>query len=277
MSLTDRSYTALALREVESEILEVRLNRPDNLNAINGAMIAELLDVFAALNNSRSIRTVILTGAGRGFCAGADMLEPAEPGAIPGSEGMGELGFVYRYQEYIGGLTLAIHECDKPVIAAINGVTLGGGCALALACDIRLASDKARIGAGVLKTGLSNCDVGISYLLPRIVGAGIASELMLTNRFVEAEEALRIGLASRITSADELDAAALEIARAIREGPEYGVWMTKKTLRAALDANSLRQAMEMENRTQVLGYFTGAMTAMREAFSKGENVVWPKL
>lgn len=277
MSLTDRTYTTLALNEIDAQILEIRLNRPDRLNAINGALIAELLEVFEALDNSRHFRAAILTGAGRAFCAGADMLEAAEPGAIPGSEGMGELGFVYRYQEYIAKLTLAIHECDKPVIAAINGVTLGGGCALALACDIRIASDQARIGAGMLKTGLSNCDVGISYLLPRIVGAGIASELMLTNRFVEAEEALRIGLASRITSAEELDATALEMARAIREGPEYGVWMTKKTLRAALDASSLRQAMEMENRTQVLGYFTGAMTAMREAFAKGESVVWPKL
>lgn len=277
MSLTDRSFETLVLREIESEILEVRLNRPDRLNAINGTLIAELKEVVEALDNSRHFRVAILTGAGRGFCAGADMLEPAEPGAIPGSEGMGELGFVYRYQEYIGRLTLAIYECDKPVIAAINGVALGGGCALALACDIRVASASARIGAGVLKTGLSNCDVGISYLLPRIVGAGIAAELMLTNRFVEAEEALQIGLASRVVDAANLDGTALEIACAIREGSEYGIWMTKKTLRTALDATSLRHAMEMENRTQVLGYFTGAMTAMREAFAKGEQVEWPRL
>lgn len=277
MSLTDRHFETLALTEVDPAILEVRLNRPDRLNAINAAMIGELIEVFEGVNNDRHFRAVILAGAGRGFCSGADLLEPALPGAIPGTDGMGELGFVYRFQEYLARAILAIHECDKPVIAAVNGAAVGGGLAFSLASDIRLASENARFGAVFLKTGLSNCDVGTSYLLPRLIGAGLASELMLTGRIVDAGEAREIGLANRVVTAEALAEAALETARAIRENAEYGVWMTKKGLRAALDAPSLRHAMEMENRTQALGYFTGAMTAMREAFASGAKPEWPKL
>lgn len=277
MSLTDRRFETLALRTVDDGILEVRLNRPDRLNAINATMLAELIAVFEGLNDDRQVRVAILCGAGRGFCSGADMLEPAAPGAIPGSEGMGELGFVYRYQEYLARTVLAIHECDKPVVAAIHGAAVGGGLAFALASDIRLAAEDARFGAVFLKTGLSNCDVGTSYLLPQLVGAGMAAELMLTGRLADAAGARDMGLANRVVAADALDGAALAVARAIAENAEYGVWMTKKGLRAALDAPSLRHAMEMENRTQVLGYFTGAMTAMREAFGKGEKPDWPRL
>jgi enoyl-CoA hydratase len=274
---TDRSFSTLLLRELDDEILQVRLNRPGSLNAMNAAMVEELIAVFEGLNNDRRVRVAILTGEGRGFCSGADLREPAAPGAIPGSEGMGELGFVYRFQEYLARAILAIHECDKPVIAAVNGVAVGGGLALALASDIRLSGEHARFGAVFLKTGLSNCDVGASYLLPRLVGAGIASELMLTGRILDAGEAQGIGLVNRVVASDALEETSLDLARAIRENSEYGVWMTKKGLRAALDAPSLRHAMELENRTQALGYFTGAMTAMREAFAKGEKPEWPKL
>jgi enoyl-CoA hydratase len=277
MSLADRAFATLRLGEIEDGILEVRLNRPDRLNALNAAMTGELIEVFEGLGNCRDTRVAIVTGAGHGFCSGADMLDPAAPGAIPGSEGMGELGFVYRFQEYLARAVLAIHECDKPVIAAVNGAAVGGGLALALASDIRLAGENARFGAVFIKTGLSNCDVGTSYLLPRLTGAGIAAELMLTGRLVDATEAREIGLANRVVASDGLDGAALELARAIRENSEYGVWMTRKGLRAALDAPSLRHAMEMENRTQVLGYFTGTMTAMRDAFAKGKKPEWPKL
>lgn len=274
---TEREFRTLLVREVDDAVLQVHLNRPGSLNAINATMVEDLIALFEGLNNDRHIRVAILTGEGRGFCSGADMLEPATPGAIPGSEGMGELGFVYRFQEYLARAILAIHECDKPVIAAVNGVAVGGGLALALASDIRLASTTSRFGAVFLKTGLSNCDVGTSYLLPRLVGGGIASELMLTGRILEAAEAQEIGLVNRIVPVDRLEESALEVARAIRENAEYGVWMTKKGLRAALDAPTLRHAMEMENRTQVLGYFTGAMNAMRDAFANGDKPQWPRL
>lgn len=277
MSLTDTKFETLGVSQIEDGILEVRLNRPDRLNALSGKMVGELIAAFEGLNDDRHSRVVILTGAGRGFCSGADMQEEATPGAIPGSDGMGELGFVYRFQEYIARAILAIHECDKPVIAAVNGVAVGGGLSIALAADVRFASDQARFGAVFIKTGLSACDVGCSYLLPRIVGAGIASELMLSGRICDATEAQQIRLINRLVAPQDLMETALDQARAIRENAEYGVWMTKKGLRSALDAPSLRHAMEMENRTQVLGYFTGAMTAMRDAFVNGGKPEWPRL
>ncbi len=216
-------------------------------------------------------------GEGKGFCAGADLKADSAPGAIPGTEGMSHLGYVYKYQEYLADLMLAIHECDKPVIAAINGAAVGGGFAIALASDIRIASEKARFGAVFIKTGLSSCDVGTSYFLPRLVGASLAAELMLTGRVFGAAEAARMNLVSRVVAPEMLLESAREVARAIAANSEYGVWMTKKGLRANLDAPSLRHAMELENRTQVLGCFTGCMEESMQAFQEGRAPRWKKL
>ncbi|QDX82859.1 enoyl-CoA hydratase [Denitratisoma sp. DHT3] len=264
-------------RTLEEGILEVRMNRPERLNAINPALIGDLLAVFQGLQLDRKTRVVILTGEGKGFCSGADLQEYAGPGAIPGTDGMGQLGFVYKFQEYLAQLMLAIHECDKPVIAAVNGAAVGGGLALALASDIRIASTAAKFGAVFIKTGLSNCDVGVSYFLPRLVGASTAAELMLTGRIFKADEAREMKLVSRLVAPEELEAAALETARAIAENSEYGVWMTKKGLWSNVDATSLRQAMELENRTQVLGTFTGCMEDAMQAFGAGTKPRWKPL
>ena len=264
-------------REIEEGILEVRLNRPDRLNAINATLIKELIEVFRGLQCDRNTRVVILTGEGKGFCSGADLQEHAGPGAIPGTEGMGQLGFVYKFQEYLAESMLAIHECDKPVITAVNGAAVGGGFAIALASDIRIASTAAKFGAVFIKTGLSNCDVGTSYFLPRLVGASTAAELMLTGRIFRADEARTMQLVSRVVALEDLATAALETARAIAENSEYGVWMTKKGLWSNVDASSLRQAMELENRTQVLGTFTGCMEEAMKTFGMGAKPRWKPL
>jgi enoyl-CoA hydratase len=264
-------------KQLENGILELRLNRPDRLNALNEALTGELAEVFRDLNHNREVRVVILTGEGRGFCAGADLQASGVPGSIPGTKGMSQLGYVYKYQEYLADMILAIHECDKPVIAAVNGAAVGGGLAIALASDIRIACEHAKFGAAFIKVGLSSCDVGTSYLLPRIVGISAASEMMLTGRNISAEEALRLQLVSHLVTADALAETALEIARAIALNSEYGVWMTKKGLRANLDAASLRHAMELENRTQVLGFFTGGMEEAMLAFQEGRVPRWPSL
>lgn len=274
---TEESVTTVTTRWLEEGILEVRMNRPQRLNALNEALIGELRDVFQGLNRDRQTRVVILTGEGAGFCAGADLKGDAEAGAIPGTQGMGQLGFVYKYQEYLAELMLAIHECDKPVIAAVNGAAVGGGFAIALASDIRLAATKARFGAVFIKTGLSSCDVGTSYFLPRMVGAAKAAELMLTGRVFDAGEAERMQLVNRVVPEAELADTALELARAIAANSEYGVWMTKKGLWANIDAPSLRHAMEIENRTQVLGYFTGCMEESMQAFQEGRPPRWQPL
>lgn len=270
-------------RILEDGILEVSMNRPERLNALNETLIGELTEVFQQLNHDRDVRVAILTGAGKGFCAGADLrAEPGEgdsgtPGTIPGTAGMGPLGFVYKYQEYLASLILAIHECDKPVIAAINGAAVGGGFAVALACDIRVASQAARFGAVFIKTGLSSCDVGTSYFLPRMVGAAKAAELMLTGQIFNAAEAEKMQLLSRVVLPHELDNAALALARMIAANAEYGVWMTKKGLWTNIDAPSLRHAMEVENRTQVLGYFTGCVEESMQAFREGRAPRWQRL
>jgi len=267
----------LIRRELEPGILELRLNRPDRLNALTAPLIAEVVQALEGLREDRSTRVVILTGEGKGFCAGADLQEPASPGDIPGTAGMSTLGFVYKFQEYLARMVLAVHECEKPVIAAVNGAAVGGGFALALAADIRVASKAAHFGDVVIRTGLSGCDVGISYLLPRIVGAGVASELMLTGRVFDAAEARELRLVSRLTEPEALDAVALEIARAIAEHSEYGTWMTKKGLQLCIDSSSLRQAMEIENRTQVLGTFTGCFEEAARAFKDKRKPRWQPL
>lgn len=261
----------------EPGILQVQMNRPERLNALNPALIGALIECFESLQQDRQPRVVILSGAGNGFCAGADLQELVGPGGIPGTEGMQQLGFVYKFQEYLARLMLAIHECDKPVIAAVHGAAVGGGLGLALASDIRIAADSARFGAVFIKTGLSAADVGTSYFLPRLVGAGMAAELMLTGRIFGAAEAQEMHLVSRVIAPQELGEVSLALARSIAENSEYGVWMSKKTLWANLDAPSLRHAMKLENRTQVLGNFTGCMETAIEAFSAGHKPVWKPL
>ncbi|GAB3278465.1 enoyl-CoA hydratase/isomerase family protein [Parahaliea aestuarii] len=270
--------TVVLSETLEQGILQLTMNRPERLNALDAELTGALTECFHSLNRDRQVRAVILTGAGRGFCAGADLKSQGEgPGAVPGTDGMSRLGFVYKYQEYLADLMLAIYDCDKPVIAAVNGAAVGGGLAIAMACDVRFAASGAKFGAAFIKTGLSACDVGCSYLLPRLVGVSAASELMLTGRVFDAAEARSLGLTSRTLEPGDLQAAALDSARAMRENSEYGVWMTKKGLHAALDAPSLRHAMELENRTQVLGYFSGCMEESMQAFAEGRPPQWRPL
>ena len=172
---------------------------------------------------------------------------------------------------------LKIRELPQPVIAAVNGAAVGGGLAIALASDIRVASDRASFGAVFIKAGLSSCDVGTSYLLPSIVGAARAAELMLNGRIFDAGEAQAMGLVHHVTADAGLMESALVTARQICANNEYGVWMTKMGLWANLDASSLRQAMELENRTQVLGYFSGNMEEAMQAFVEGRDPEWKRL
>jgi enoyl-CoA hydratase len=250
----------------------VTMNRPEAYNALSATMVTDLKDAFAEVGGDRSCRTVVLTGVGKGFCAGADLSGTSDP--APDTEGRGQVGLIYKSQEHLAQLILAIRECPKPVIAAIHGAAVGGGFAIALACDVRVATQGARFGAVFIRVGLSSCDVGTSYLLPRIVGAARAAELMLTGRHFGAAEAERIGLVHAVAAEGEAVPSALQTAALINANSEYGVWMTKLGLWANLDAPSLRHAIELENRTQVLGTFTGNMTEAASAFREGRAPVW---
>ena|SRR5438309_489189 len=253
-------------------IAAVTLNRPDRLNALGTRLVGEVKDAFRSLHRNRNVDAVVLHGAGAGFCAGAD-LRGGDPPA-PDADGRGDVGLVYRSQEHLAETILAIHECDKPVIAAVHGAAVGGGLALALACDLRVATRTARFGAVFIRVGLSSCDVGVSYFLPRIVGATRAAELMLTGRHFSGEEADRFGMLNALVDEGEEMAAATALARQIAVNSEYGIWMTKRGMWANLDAPSLRHAIELENRTQVLGTFTGNMREAMVAFQEKRDPRW---
>jgi enoyl-CoA hydratase/carnithine racemase len=245
---------AVELTSLGDDIACITLNRPHCLNAIDGSLI-DGVDAALDVLSAGEFRAAILTGAGRGFCAGADLSGTGEPWTKPGPN-TPAFKVNYDSQVRLADLFTRIYELPVPVIAAVNGVAVGGGLAFALVCDVRVASDQARFGSVFIKAGFSSMDMGTSYLLPKIVGAGTARELMLTGRIIDAAEAYRIKLVHEVVEPDALMPAALALARSIAENNAYGVWQTKIGLNAALDAPSLRHAIEIENRTQILSGFT---------------------
>ncbi len=252
--------SVLAVTHLRAEIAVLTLNRPDKLNALSYEMVEALHDALDTVGADNTVRVVVLTGAGRGFCSGLDLSAPSPDDAGGGTEfprsGM-------RWQERIADLTAKIHRLRQPVIAAVNGVAYGGGFGIAAACDLRVASPSARFCTQFIKLGLGGCDIGVSYTLPRIIGAGPAFDLILTARAVDADEALRLGLVSRVTDApvDE----ALAIAETLCGYGKFGVESTKQVLWANLDASSLESALHLENRSQILASTSGEM---REAAAK---------
>jgi enoyl-CoA hydratase/carnithine racemase len=171
-----------------------------------------------------------------------------------------------RWQERIANLTAKIHRLRQPVIAAVNGPAYGGGLGIALACDIRIASESARFCTQFIKLGLGGCDIGVSYTLPRIVGAGPAFDMILTARVVDAEEALRIGLVTRLSDGASLVDDALAVAETLCGYGEFGLESTKQVLWANLDASSLEAALHVENRSQILASTGGAVARFSEEF-----------
>lgn len=253
-------------------ITVVTMDDQPRYNALSSQMVSELREAMASIASDRSTRAVVLTGAGRGFCAGANLAGDEE---LPDdARDRGPVGLVHAIQEHIAAVVLAVHELPQPVVAAVHGAAVGGGLALALASDLRVASEDAFFASQFIKVGLSSCDVGTSYFLPRLVGPTHAAELMLTGRRFDAAEADRLGLLNRLVSREELLDAACDLASEVIANSEYGVLMTKLGFWANLDAPSLRHAMELENRTQVLGTFTGNLAEASEAFREKREPRW---
>ena len=244
--------TTLSLAYPRPEIAVLTLNRPEKLNALNFELVEALHGTLEDIHRNNECRVVVLTGAGRGFCSGLDLSDPNPPEAGGGLEfprsGM-------RWQERIAELTTRLQNLRQPVIAAVNGPAYGGGFAIALAADIRIAGPGARFCTQFIKLGIGGCDIGVSYTLPRIVGAGQAFDLILTARTVEADEALRLGLVSRL-SADDVVTDALAIAETLCGYGKFGVESTKQVLWANLEAASLQAALHVENRSQILAAST---------------------
>ena len=253
----------LELTRPRPDITVITLNRPDKLNALSHDLVEALHTTLDAIAADNECRVVVLTGAGRGFCSGLDLSIPHPPEAGGGTEfprsGM-------RWQERIANLTVKLHRLRQPVIAAVNGPAYGGGFALAAASDIRIAGESARFCTQFIKLGIGGCDIGVSYTLPRIIGAGAAFDLILTARAVDAAEALRLGLVSRVVG--DPVAEALQIAETLCGYGKFGLESTKQVLWANLDAGCLETALQVENRSQILASAGGGVDAFSEAFAK---------
>jgi enoyl-CoA hydratase len=256
--------TTVRTEQVRPGITLLTLDRPERLNAMSRDLVADLHTALDEVAADRECRVVVLTGEGRGFCSGLDLKETGDSAR----EADGGPAAGMRMQQHIATLIPQLRRLPQPVIAAVNGPATGGGLALALACDVRIAAESARFNVAFIRVGLSGCDIGVSYLLPRLIGASRAFELLLTGRMVDATEADRIGLVLKVVpDADVLDAA-LETAELIRANSPFGVWMTKEVMWSNLEAGSLQAAIDLENRTQLLASHTGdlveAMTAFME-------------
>ncbi|GAA0543052.1 enoyl-CoA hydratase/isomerase family protein [Actinomadura livida] len=247
------------------------LDREHRLNAMSGELIKDLHAALDGVAVDEDCRVVILTGAGRAFCAGLDLHEPPVRDAAPaasddGAERRRSPQAGMHVQQAIASLVPKLRNLPQPVISAVNGPAAGGGFALALASDIRIAAESARFNAAFVRIGLSGCDIGVSWLLPRLIGAGLSHELLLTGRFVRASEALRIGLVSRVVEDGSVVDAALEIAALICANSPMGVWMTKEVAWSQLEVGSLQAGIDLENRTQILTSYTRDHTEQITAF-----------
>ena len=230
----------------EGQVDWLTLNRPDALNAINTPMVRELRDYFFGLAEDTSRRIVVMRGAGRAFCAGLDIKETA------GADPEPPAGRGWGFQGYLADVYLAMRRCPQPIVSLVHGAACGGGFAFALASDVRIAADTAKMNAAFIRIGLSACDMGVSYFLPRLVGTSIASELMLTGRFLHANRALATGLVSEVVPEERLADAARPYLEEMLTTSPMGLRMTKEGLTMAIDANGLEQAMAIENRNQLL-------------------------
>jgi enoyl-CoA hydratase/carnithine racemase len=251
------------VEDVAAHVRVLRMNRPDQLNAMTAELCQALHEEVTRAGAERSIRALILTGAGRGFCAGLDL---HGYGASPDNEGSDEPRDRLANQQHMSTLVLALRALPQPVIAAVNGPAAGFGLALALACDIRYAASEAVFRAAFINIGVSNCDMGTSWLLPRLIGASRSHELMLTGRRVDAEEALRIGLVADVVAGAELPARALEAAEQIASLAPWGVRLTKRGMWSALEIPSEQAAVEYEDRQQIMATFGRALPEAIGAF-----------
>lgn len=249
----------------------VALNRPDRLNALTLEAVDEVAARLAEVGAHDACRVVVLTGRGRGFCAGLDLADGGDDAGGDQDDGASadrqDAAARLASQERFVAMVRAVRGLRQPVVAAVNGAAAGAGLGLALAADTRIAAESARFHVASVKLGLSAGECGISYHLPRQLGAARAAEIMLTGRPFDAAEADRIGLVTRVVADDDLLDAALELADAIATNSPFAVWMSKQLLWANLDAG-FDTALELENRTQILATLTDDAREAMAAFAQ---------
>ena len=228
----------------------VTLNRPESLNALDPQLIEALNTYFQGLQRNRTTRVVVLKGAGKTFCAGLDLKSAMQKRA--GQQEPPSVTASLDSQRRIADIVMLMRRCPQPIVALVQGAAAGGGFALALAADIRIATKSARMNCAFIKLGLGGCDIGSSYFLPRLVGVSVASELILTGRFIGAERALAVGLVSEVVDEDGLDAAAEVFVEAMMATSPVGLRLSKECLNMSVDAGSMEAVIAMEDRNQVL-------------------------
>jgi enoyl-CoA hydratase len=226
----------------------ITLNRPERMNAMAFDVMIPLRQQLEEVSVDNDVRVVVLTGAGAGFCSGADL---EDPGTLPNVDGLTVTSIARRALEVLDDVVLAVRKMHQPVIAAVNGPAIGGGFCLSLAADIRVASEAALFRAAGINNGLTASELGISYLLPRAIGSSRAFDIMLTGRDVEATEAERIGLVSSVVPGDALLDTCYAMAERIMGYSRVGVEVTKRMLWSSLDASSLTAHMDHEGIAQL--------------------------
>lgn len=237
----------LSAHDAATGVVTLTLNRPDRLNALTFEIYDELRHVFRRLDTEPGVRAIVLTGSGTAFCSGGDVRDII--GALLDRDYRGLLEFTRMTCDLI----LAIRQCRRPVLAALNGAVAGAGAVIATACDLRIAATSAKIAFLFTKVGLSGADMGAAWLLPRIIGLGRATELLMTGDFISADEAWRIGLYNRVVASDELMSTATALAQRLSRGPSFALEITKGALNreahmdlvAALEAEAQVQAALM--------------------------------
>ncbi len=226
-------------------IATITLDRPDRLNALTFEMYAELRDTFARLQSRESVRVVVITGAGRGFCSGGDVEQ------IIGELLKRDMKALLEFTRMTGALIRNIRALRKPVVAAVSGVAAGAGAVIALACDFRVASDRASLAFLFTKVGLAGADMGAAYLLPRIVGLARATEILFLGDRIGAQDALRLGLVTSVVVPDQVMNEASRLARRLADGPAFALGMTKELLNHELDLGFVA-AIEAEAEGQAI-------------------------
>lgn len=257
--------------DVSDHVGIITLRRPERLNAMSIELMGELYDAIEAIDKDNSCRVVILTGEGRAFCSGLDL---KDYGIVPNIDGMQVGQIAARAMNWYSRVVPLMRSIRQPIIAAVNGPAYGGGMCLALGCEIRIAAESAIFNATGIVNGLTSTEMGASWLLPRLVGVAHSNDLLLTGRKVDAAEAMRMGLVSRVVPDGTCLDEALATARRMCEFSSYGLAMTKQTIWANLEIASLSAAIELEDRNQLMLGFTDNLPEAIRAFDQGRQPVY---
>ena len=259
------------LESVGETVRVVRLNRPERLNALSIELAVELDQVLAQVGQDNLARVVVLTGTGDAFCSGLDL---KDYGIIPNIDHLSVHRIASRSMRIYSQITKRLRSIPQPVIAAVNGVAFGGGMCLSLGCDLRIASETAVFNATGIVNGLSSAEMGAGWLLPRLIGSANSNDLLLTGRRVDAAEALRMGLVSRVVPHGQVLDEALEMAATMSRYSHHGLEATKSTLWTELEISSLDAAIEFEDRNQLMAGFTDNLPEAIRAFDSGREPVY---